>query len=71
MDSCSKKRDLLCKLHELEVRGVKLSHHYTMNSNLMEMECEYEIHKRRLGSKYDKMVLDAVLMLPELTLLQP
>lgn len=42
----SKKQDYLLKLHDLESKGFKLTKHFSMKSDLEDMELEYNRHKR-------------------------
>lgn len=43
-----KKKDMLLKLHEAEKNGYALTGKYNMNSELEEMEAEYELYEKKL-----------------------
>lgn len=43
-----KKKDMLLKLHEAEQNGYNLTGKYNMNSELEEMEAEYELYEKKL-----------------------
>ena len=46
-----KKKDMLLRLHEAEQNGYSLTGKYNMNSDLEEMEAEYQLYEKKLSEK--------------------
>lgn len=60
MNNIDNKKDLLYKLYQLQDQGIKLSNYFDINSDLIEMQYEYELHKRKI--EQDKFDQDIILI---------
>lgn len=57
------KYTILLKLHDLENKGIILSQHYDMSSDLFDMKCEYKIQYNRYTKKRESVAIQNCVML--------